>query len=320
MKILITGGLGFIGSNFYNHISEKYPNYELVILDCGTYASNIKNIDDSRNARVVKFDIQDRERLFKLFETYSFDTVIHFAAETHVDNSILNPLKFVGTNITGTINLLDASLKYGINLFYHISTDEVFGHLGPTGSFSEDTPYDPRSPYSASKASSDHFVRAYHYTYGLPIMISNCSNNFGPHQHEEKLIPTIIKNIIKGSPIPVYGNGTNVRDWLFVMDHVDAIDTILHKGKVGETYCIGGGNEMNNLRLVKMICDRIDYIKEWEQNSQELIQFVEDRKGHDFRYSINYDKIKNTLGWEPKTNFSDALDNTIDYYLKKFVD
>jgi dTDP-glucose 4,6-dehydratase len=320
MKILITGGLGFIGSNFYNHISEKYPNYELVILDCETYASDIKNINDSRNARVVKFDIQDRERLFKLFETYSFDTVIHFAAETHVDNSILNPLKFVGTNITGTINLLDASLKYGINLFYHISTDEVFGHLGPTGSFSEDTPYDPRSPYSASKASSDHFVRAYHYTYGLPIMISNCSNNFGPHQHEEKLIPTIIKNIIKGSPIPVYGNGTNVRDWLFVMDHVDAIDTILHKGKVGETYCIGGGNEMNNLRLVKMICDRIDYIKEWEQNSQELIQFVEDRKGHDFRYSINYDKIKNTLGWEPKTNFSDALDNTIDYYLKKFVD
>ena len=180
MKILITGGLGFIGSNFYNHISEKYPNYELVILDCETYASDIKNIDDSRNARVVKFDIQDRERLFKLFETYSFDTVIHFAAETHVDNSILNPLKFVGTNITGTINLLDASLKYGINLFYHISTDEVFGHLGPTGSFSEDTPYDPRSPYSASKASSDHFVRAYHYTYGLPIMISNCSNNFGP--------------------------------------------------------------------------------------------------------------------------------------------
>lgn len=320
MKILITGGLGFIGSNFYNHISEKYPNYELVILDCETYASDIKNINDSRNARVVKFDIQDRERLFKLFETYNFDTVIHFAAETHVDNSILNPLKFVGTNITGTINLLDASLKYGINLFYHISTDEVFGHLGPTGSFSEDTPYDPRSPYSASKASSDHFVRAYHYTYGLPIMISNCSNNFGPHQHEEKLIPTIIKNIIKGSPIPVYGNGTNVRDWLFVMDHVDAIDTILHKGKVGETYCIGGGNEMNNLRLVKMICDRIDYIKEWEQNSQELIQFVEDRKGHDFRYSINYDKIKNTLGWEPKTNFSDALDNTIDYYLKKFVD
>lgn len=320
MKILITGGLGFIGSNFYNHISEKYPNYELVILDCETYASDIKNINDSRNARVVKFDVQDRERLFKLFETYNFDTVIHFAAETHVDNSILNPLKFVGTNITGTINLLDASLKYGINLFYHISTDEVFGHLGPTGSFSEDTPYDPRSPYSASKASSDHFVRAYHYTYGLPIMISNCSNNFGPHQHEEKLIPTIIKNIIKGSPIPVYGNGTNVRDWLFVMDHVDAIDTILHKGKVGETYCVGGGNEMNNLRLVKMICDRIDYIKEWEQNSQELIQFVEDRKGHDFRYSINYDKIKNTLGWEPKTNFSDALDNTIDYYLKKFVD
>jgi len=320
MKILITGGLGFIGSNFYNHISEKYPDYELVILDCETYAANVKNIDDSRNTRVIKFDILDRDRTFKLFETYGFDTVIHFAAESHVDNSITNPLKFVQTNIIGTLNLLDASVKYGINLFYHISTDEVFGHLGPTGSFDENTPYDPRSPYSASKASSDHFVRAYHHTFGLPVIISNCSNNFGPNQHEEKLIPTIIKNIINGSPIPVYGNGTNVRDWLFVMDHVDAIDTILHKGRVGETYCIGGGNEMNNLRLVKMICDRIDYIKEWEQNSQELITFVEDRKGHDFRYSINYDKIKTTLGWEPKTNFNEALDKTIDYYLKKFVD
>jgi dTDP-glucose 4,6-dehydratase len=320
MKILITGGLGFIGSNFYNHISEKYPEYELVILDCETYAANVKNIDNGRNARVIKFDILDRDRVFKLFETYGFDTVIHFAAESHVDNSITNPLKFVQTNIIGTLNLLDASVKYGINLFYHISTDEVFGHLGPTGSFDENTPYDPRSPYSASKASSDHFVRAYHHTFGLPVIISNCSNNFGPNQHEEKLIPTIIKNIINGSPIPVYGNGTNVRDWLYVMDHVDAIDTILHKGRVGETYCIGGGNEMNNMRLVKMICDRIDYIKEWEQNSQDLITFVEDRKGHDFRYSINYDKIKTTLGWEPKTNFNEALDKTIDYYLKKFVD
>lgn len=320
MKILITGGLGFIGSNFYNHISEKYPDYELVILDCETYAANVKNIDNGRDARVIKFDIQDRDRLFKLFEVYGFETVIHFAAESHVDNSILNPLKFVQTNIIGTINLLDASVKYGINLFYHISTDEVFGHLGPTGSFDENTPYDPRSPYSASKASSDHFVRAYHHTFGLPVIISNCSNNFGPNQHDEKLIPTIIKNIINGSPIPVYGNGTNVRDWLFVMDHVDAIDTILHKGKVGETYCIGGGNEMNNLRLVKMICDRIDYIKEWEQNSQDLITFVEDRKGHDFRYSINYNKLTATIGWEPKTNFDEALDKTIDYYLKKFVD
>ena len=320
MKILITGGLGFIGSNFYNHISEKYPDYELVILDCETYAANVKNIDNGRDARVIKFDIQDRDRLFKLFEVYGFETVIHFAAESHVDNSILNPLKFVQTNIIGTINLLDASVKYGINLFYHISTDEVFGHLGPTGSFDENTPYDPRSPYSASKASSDHFVRAYHHTFGLPVIISNCSNNFGPNQHDEKLIPTIIKNIINGSPIPVYGNGTNVRDWLFVMDHVDAIDTILHKGKVGETYCIGGGNEMNNLRLVKMICDRIDYIKEWEHNSQDLITFVEDRKGHDFRYSINYNKLTATIGWEPKTNFDEALDKTIDYYLKKFVD
>jgi dTDP-glucose 4,6-dehydratase len=320
MKILITGGLGFIGSNFYNHICKKYPDYELVILDCETYAANVNNIDNIRSARVIKFDIQDRDRLFKLFEVYGFDTVIHFAAESHVDNSITNPLKFVQTNVIGTINLLDASVKYGINLFYHISTDEVFGHLGPTGSFDENTPYDPRSPYSASKASSDHFVRAYHHTFGLPVIISNCSNNFGPNQHEEKLIPTIIKNIINGSPIPVYGNGTNVRDWLYVMDHVDAIDAILHKGKVGETYCIGGGNEMNNIRLVKMICDRIDYIKEWEQNSQDLITFVEDRKGHDFRYSINYNKLTAKIGWEPKTNFDEALDKTIDYYLKKFVD
>ena len=289
-------------------------------MDCETYAANVKNIDNIRSARVIKFDIQDRDRLFKLFEAYGFETVIHFAAESHVDNSILNPLKFVQTNIIGTINLLDASVKYGINLFYHISTDEVFGHLGPTGSFDENTPYDPRSPYSASKASSDHFVRAYHHTFGLPVIISNCSNNFGPNQHEEKLIPTIIKNIINGSPIPVYGNGTNVRDWLYVMDHVDAIDAILHKGKVGETYCIGGGNEMNNIRLVKMICDRIDYIKEWEQNSQDLITFVEDRKGHDFRYSINYNKLTDKIGWEPKTNFDEALDKTIDYYLKKFVD
>jgi dTDP-glucose 4,6-dehydratase len=235
-----------------------------------------------------------------------------------VDNSILNPLKFVETNIVGTINLLDASVKYGIKLFYHISTDEVFGHLGPTGSFDENTPYDPRSPYSASKASSDHFVRAYYHTYGLPVIISNCSNNFGPNQHEEKLIPTIIKNIINGTPIPVYGNGSNIRDWLYVMDHVEAIDTILHKGKIGETYCIGGGNEMTNLRLVKMICDRIDNIKEWEQTSQDLITFVEDRKGHDYRYSIDYSKLNKTLGWEPRFLFDESIDNTINFYIKKF--
>jgi len=318
MNILITGGLGFIGSNFYNTFKKKYPDYKLVILDSGTYAADENNIEDFRSSRIIKFSITERERLFKLFENYKFDSVIHFAAESHVDNSILNPMEFVQTNIIGTLNLLDASIKYGIKLFYHISTDEVFGHLGPVGSFDEKTAYDPRSPYSASKASSDHFVRAYYHTYGLPVVISNCSNNFGPNQHQEKLIPTIIKSILNGKPIPVYGNGQNVRDWLYVQDHVDAIDMIFHKGKVGETYCIGGRNELNNIRLVRLICDKIDNLKQWEQNSQDLITFVEDRKGHDFRYSIDSTKVKEQIGWEPKVNFDEGLDRTIDFYFKKF--
>jgi dTDP-glucose 4,6-dehydratase len=318
MNVLITGGLGFIGSNFYNTFKKKYPDYNLVILDSETYAADEDNIEDYGNARIIKFSITERERLFDLFKNYKFDSVIHFAAESHVDNSILNPMEFVQTNIIGTLNLLDASVKYGINLFYHISTDEVFGHLGAVGSFDEKTAYDPRSPYSASKASSDHFVRAYYHTYGLPVVISNCSNNFGPNQHQEKLIPTIIKSILNGKPIPVYGNGQNVRDWLYVQDHVDAIDMIFHKGKVGETYCIGGRNELNNLRLVRLICDKIDNIKQWEQNSQDLITFVEDRKGHDFRYSIDSTKVKEQIGWEPKVNFDEGLDKTIDFYFKKF--
>jgi len=318
MNILITGGLGFIGSNFYNTFKKKYPDYNLVILDSETYAADESNIENHREARIIKFSITERDRLFKLFEDYKFDSVIHFAAESHVDNSILNPMEFVQTNIIGTLNLLDASIKYGIKLFYHISTDEVFGHLGAVGSFDEKTAYDPRSPYSASKASSDHFVRAYYHTYGLPIVISNCSNNFGPNQHSEKLIPTIIKSILNGKPIPVYGNGQNVRDWLYVQDHVDAIDMIFHKGKVGETYCIGGRNELNNLRLVRLICDKIDNIKQWEQNSQDLITFVEDRKGHDFRYSIDSSKAKQQIGWGPKVNFDEGLDRTIDFYFKKF--
>jgi dTDP-glucose 4,6-dehydratase len=318
MNILITGGLGFIGSNFYNTFKKKYPEYNLVILDSGTYAADEDNVEDYKNARIIKFSITERERLFKLFDNYKFDSVIHFAAESHVDNSILNPMEFVQTNIIGTLNLLDASIKYGIKLFYHISTDEVFGHLGAVGSFDEKTAYDPRSPYSASKASSDHFVRAYYHTYGLPVVISNCSNNFGPNQHKEKLIPTIIKSILNGEPIPVYGNGQNVRDWLYVQDHVDAIDMIFHKGKVGETYCIGGRNELNNIRLVRLICDKIDNLKQWEQNSQDLITFVEDRKGHDFRYSIDSTKVKEQIGWEPKVNFDEGLDRTIDFYFKKF--
>lgn len=319
MNVLITGGLGFIGSNLFNFMKEKYPDYNLVILDSETYAADQKNIDNEKYARIIKFSITERERLFKLFENYKFSHVIHLAAESHVDNSILNPMEFVNTNVVGTINLLDACVKYGIELFYHISTDEVFGHLGPTGEFNEKTPYDPRSPYSASKASSDHFVRAYHHTYGLPIIISNCSNNFGPHQHEEKLIPTIIKNVINQTPIPIYGNGTNVRDWLYVMDHVDAIDTIFHRGKIGETYCIGGGVQMSNIRLTHMICDKLDEILDYGTVSRELIKFVEDRKGHDFRYAIDSTKMKTTLNWEPKTDFSQGLDETINYYLNKFI-
>ena len=318
MKILITGGLGFIGSNFFNYIKEKYPNYELVILDSETYASNRFNINEQSNCKIITFDICDRGRLFKLFEVYNFDSVIHFAAESHVDNSILNPIKFVQTNIVGTINLLDASVKYNIKLFYHISTDEVFGHLGPTGSFNESTSYDPRSPYSASKASSDHFVRAYHHTFGLPIKISNCSNNYGPNQHDEKLIPTIIKKILSGQKIPIYGNGLNVRDWLYVMDHVEAIDKIFHFGNIGETYCIGGGNEITNLKLAKIICDKIDEIKQWDKSSRDLIEFVEDRKGHDFRYSIDNTKINKTLNWQPRIGLDEGLGITIKYYLEKF--
>jgi dTDP-glucose 4,6-dehydratase len=319
MNVLITGGLGFIGSNLFNFMREKYPDYQLVILDSCTYAADEKNINDIKSAKIVKFSITDRQRLFELFENYKFTHVIHLAAESHVDNSILNPMEFVNTNIVGTINLLDASVKYKIEKFYHISTDEVFGQLGPTGEFTENTPYDPRSPYSASKASSDHFVRAYHHTYKLPVIISNCSNNFGPNQHEEKLIPTIIKNIIKQTPIPIYGNGTNVRDWLYVMDHVDAIDTIFHRGKIGETYCIGGGYQMSNLRLTHIICDKLNDILDYGTNSRDLITFVDDRKGHDFRYAIDYSKLRKTLNWEPKTTFEDGIDETINYYLNKFI-
>jgi len=318
MNLLITGGLGFIGSNFYNYFKTKYPNYNITILDSGTYASNINNIEDHKHARIIKFSITDRDRLFSLFDLYKFNKVIHFAAESHVDNSIENPMEFIYTNVIGTANLLDACVKYGIELFYHISTDEVFGQLGNEGSFNEETPYDPRSPYSASKASSDHFVRAYHHTYNLPVVISNCSNNYGPNQHNEKLIPKAIKNILEGKKIPIYGNGSNVRDWLYVMDHVDAIDMIFHNGKIGETYCIGGDNEITNLEMTKLICEKIDKLKKWGRDSKNLITFVEDRKGHDFRYSINYSKINNELGWKPKVGIDEGIEKTIDYYLKKF--
>ena len=318
MKVLVTGGLGFIGSNFYNYIIEKYKDYEVYIIDSVTYAANYNNVKNLDNDKFYKVSITDRDKVFEIFNQHKFDFVVNFAAESHVDNSIFNPLEFAQTNIIGTINLLDASVKNNVKLFYHISTDEVFGHLGPTGEFSENTPYNPRSPYSASKASSDHFVRAYHNTYNLPIIISNCSNNYGPNQHEEKLIPTIIKNVLKGTPIPIYGNGMNVRDWLYVEDHVRAIDKILHKGKVGETYCVGGGFELSNLRLTQMICDKLDLMMDWGKTSRDQITFVTDRKGHDFRYSIDSSKLKNGLDWKPEVTIEDGLHNTINFYLEKF--
>ena len=318
MKVLVTGGLGFIGSNFYNYIIEKYKDYEVYIIDSVTYAANYNNVKNLDNDKFYKVSITDRDKVFEIFNQHKFDFVVNFAAESHVDNSISNPLEFAQTNIIGTINLLDASVKNNVKLFYHISTDEVFGHLGPTGEFSENTPYNPRSPYSASKASSDHFVRAYHNTYNLPVIISNCSNNYGPNQHEEKLIPTIIKNVLKGTPIPIYGNGMNVRDWLYVEDHVRAIDKILHKGKVGETYCVGGGFELSNLRLTQMICDKLDLMMDWGKTSRDQITFVTDRKGHDFRYSIESSKLKNGLDWKPEVTIEDGLHNTINFYLEKF--
>jgi dTDP-glucose 4,6-dehydratase len=318
MKVLITGGLGFIGSNFYNYIIQKYKDYEVHIIDSVTYAANYNNVKNLDNDKFYKVSITDRDKVFEIFNQHKFDFVVNFAAESHVDNSIFNPLEFAQTNIIGTINLLDASVKNNVKLFYHISTDEVFGHLGPTGEFYENTPYNPRSPYSASKASSDHFVRAYHNTYNLPIIISNCSNNYGPNQHEEKLIPTVIKNVLKGTPIPIYGNGMNVRDWLYVEDHVKAIDKILHKGKVGETYCVGGGFELSNLRLTQMICDKLDVIMDWNKTSRDQITFVTDRKGHDFRYSIDSSKLKNGLDWKPEVTIEDGLHNTINFYLEKF--
>ena len=319
MNVLITGGLGFIGSNLFNFMREKYPDYKLVILDSCTYAADENNINDCESKRIIKFSITDRRRLFSLFENYKFTHVIHLAAESHVDNSIENPMEFINTNVIGTANLLDASVKHNVKLFYHISTDEVFGQLGETGSFNETTPYDPRSPYSASKAASDHLVRAYYHTYKLPVVISNCSNNYGPNQHIEKLIPKVIKNILDGKQIPIYGDGSNVRDWLYVTDHVEAIDLIVNNGRIGETYCIGGDNETTNLEITKLICKKVDEVMMWDKKSEDLITFVEDRKGHDFRYSIDYTKINNELGWKPKVGITEGIEKTINYYLKKFV-
>jgi dTDP-glucose 4,6-dehydratase len=303
---------------------DTYPKYTIVCADSLTYAADyslIADLENCSNYRFEKVDITNKKAVNELFIKYQFTHVIHLAAESHVDNSIKDPLSFAKTNVIGTLNLLEAARTYFKNqacLFYHISTDEVFGSLGETGSFSENTTYAPRSPYSASKAASDHFVRAYGETYGLPCVISNCSNNYGPNQHHEKLIPTVIQSVVQRKPIPVYGTGSNVRDWLFVEDHIKAIDAILHKGKAGATYCIGGDSELSNLELVHLLITEIDkQLGNPSGYSLPLISFVEDRKGHDFRYSIDHTKLTRELGWKPTTSLIEGLATTVSWYLNR---
>ena len=324
MRLLITGGAGFIGSKLLRHIVTSYPKYFIVCADALTYAADyslIADLEGYPNYTFVKLDITDKVSVDELFQKYGFTHVIHLAAESHVDNSIKDPLAFARTNVLGTLNLLEGARTYFKDqacLFYHISTDEVFGSLGATGSFDEQTSYAPRSPYSASKASSDHFVRAYGETYGLPYILSNCSNNYGPGQHLEKLIPTVISSILHQRPIPIYGTGANVRDWLYVEDHVSAIDTILHHGKVGETYCIGGDSELSNLQLAYLLVDEVDrQLGNTPGISKRLISLVEDRKGHDFRYAIDHSKLTKELGWEPKTSLQEGLSMTVSWYLNR---
>lgn len=323
-NILITGGAGFIGSHVVRLFVDKYPNYQIFNLDKLTYAGNLENLTDveaAPNYNFLKGDIVDSDFLADIFNKHSFDAVIHLAAESHVDRSISNPLEFIKTNIVGTVELLNAARKaWGDNLedkrFYHISTDEVYGSLGETGLFEETTPYDPRSPYSSSKASSDHLVRAYFHTYGLPVVISNCSNNYGSHQFPEKLIPLFINNIKNNKPLPVYGKGENIRDWLWVNDHAKAIDLIFHKGKSGETYNIGGHNEWTNIALIKELCEIMDeQLKRPNGTSEQLITFVKDRAGHDARYAIDASKIKDELGWIPSITFEEGLRQTVNWYL-----
>jgi len=325
-SILVTGGAGFIGSHLVRRLLQKHPKTQILNLDALTYAGNLDNLKDceaARNYHFFKGDINDFKLLQELFKTQNFDAVVHLAAESHVDNSIKNPFAFAQTNIQGTLNLLEAARQHWGNhskdqRFYHISTDEVFGSLGPEGQFTEATPYDPRSPYSASKAASDHLVRAYFHTYGLPIVLSNCSNNYGPSQHTEKLIPLMIQNIIDQKPLPVYGKGENIRDWLYVEDHAEAIDLILHQGKIGETYGIGGDNEQKNLDLVYYLIKQVDKkLNRPVGTSIELIQFVSDRLGHDYRYAIDASKIKLELKWKPSTSFENGINNTIEHYIKK---
>ena len=323
-KILITGGAGFIGSHVVRLFVNNYPDIEVYNLDKLTYAGNLENLRDieqKENYTFVKGDITDRNFIMKLFQDNNFDGVIHLAAESHVDRSIKNPLEFLNTNIFGTVNLLDAARitwdDYEDKMFYHISTDEVYGSLDDEGYFVETTAYDPKSPYSASKASSDHFVRAYRNTYNLPIVISNCSNNYGPYQFPEKLIPLCINNIKNHQAIPVYGKGENIRDWLHVEDHTKAIDVIFFKGQQGETYNIGGGNEWKNLDLIKLLCRIMDdKLQRPSGSSEKLITFVQDRAGHDLRYAIDASKLTDQLGWFPSFTFEKGLEKTVEWYLK----
>ncbi len=323
-NICVTGGAGFIGSHLVRLLVNKYPEYKIVNLDKLTYAGNLANLTDIENKpnyEFVKGDIVYTDFINDLFKQHQFDAVIHLAAESHVDRSIESPMDFIMTNIVGTANLLNAAKfnwkdNYDGKLFYHVSTDEVYGSLGETGMFLETTPYDPRSPYSSSKASSDHLVRAYYHTYNLPVVISNCSNNYGSHQFPEKLIPLFINNIKNKKPLPVYGKGENIRDWLWVEDHARAIDVIFHKAAIGETYNIGGHNEWTNIDLIKVLCKVMDRkLGRAEGESEQLITYVTDRAGHDMRYAIDATKLKNELGWVPSLQFEEGLENTIDWYL-----
>lgn len=340
MNLLVTGGAGFIGSNFIIYMLNKYPEYKIVNLDLLTYAGKLENlteVENHPNYEFVKGNVCDRELIEHLFQKYQFQGVFHFAAESHVDNSIKNPGAFVETNVNGTFTVLDVARKYWMDSpgkvknefknarFHHISTDEVFGSLGDEGYFNEESPYAPNSPYSASKAASDMLVRSYFRTYGMNVVITNCSNNFGPRQHDEKLIPTIIRKALAGELIPIYGNGLNVRDWLFVEDHCTAIDVVYHQGKAGELYLVGGNNEKTNIEIVDTICEILDKAAFDKlqafgiKSFKSLITFVDDRAGHDYRYAIDSSKLKNELMWIPRTNWYKGLVQTIDYYLKKNI-
>lgn len=326
-NIIVTGGAGFIGSHLVCRLVKKYPNYQIINLDKLTYAgdlNNVKDVANEPNYTFIKVDIVDFDAIFEIFKKYNPIAVFHLAAESHVDRSIVNPMDFVYTNVIGTVNLLNGAKAvwdgdFDKRRFIHISTDEVYGSLSEQGYFTEQTPYSPRSPYSASKASSDHFVKAYFHTYGLPTIVTNCSNNYGPNQYPEKLLPVIINNIYHEKPLPVYGQGINIRDWLYVDDHCDALELVWQKGVIGESYNIGGNNEWRNIDLVKLICKIMDEkLNRPAGYSEKLITFVKDRLGHDLRYAIDSTKIRKELGWQPKTDFIEGLSKTIDWYLEKF--